>query len=377
VGRAGSDAPVLHQALRHVLECGTETGALDEALDAWWALAAEGWQDEDRGWLGRRLGVAVARSSRAADAAALAGSLPDHERCLRFWSARGERELRRLAEAPVADLYGLWSRRALGLDPPDRVELPAPVPEVDPPRPVQLLITWGALSSAAEEWQRLRRLRGTSAAEVLAAARFESSRGRPDRAIRWLLAAYPDLGGTGIATAPVNVIHAYLPLSWRDDLLAASSESGVPPWLLAALARQESLFVAQARSPAGAVGVLQLIPSTARVHGRALGLGDRPDLTDPAVNLRLGAREIRHLIPRFGALEPALAAYNAGEARARRWWRLWPDAHRFTEAIPIPETYTYVRRVSFLAEAYRLVYHDLWEQHGQVGSGAPPPGSGG
>jgi len=86
--------------------------------------------------------------------------------------------------------------------------------------------------------------------------------------------------------------------------------------------------------------------------------------------------EIRDLIPRFGALEPALAAYNAGEARARRWWRQWPDAHRFTEAIPIPETYTYVRRVSFLAEAYRLVYRDFWGTLAQPGAPGDSTGSG-
>jgi len=86
------------------------------------------------------------------------------------------------------------------------------------------------------------------------------------------------------------------------------------------------------------------------------------DLTDPRVNLGLGAQELAGLLSRFGQLEPALAAYNAGEARARRWWRQWPDKHRFTEEIPIPETYTYVRRVSFLAEAYRLVYRDSWRE---------------
>jgi soluble lytic murein transglycosylase len=92
---------------------------------------------------------------------------------------------------------------------------------------------------------------------------------------------------------------------------------------------------------------------------RALGLGRAPDLTEPTVNLQLGSRELASLIARFGQVEPALAAYNAGETRVRRWWRRWPDRELFVEAIPIPETYTYVRRVVFLAEAYRVTYPEL------------------
>jgi soluble lytic murein transglycosylase len=105
---------------------------------------------------------------------------------------------------------------------------------------------------------------------------------------------------------------------------------------------------------------LQLLPSTARGHAVALGLGSRPPLEQPGLNLRIGARELGRLLARFGAVEPALAAYNAGEGRARRWWREQPDRFRFTEAIPIPETYSYVRRVRYLAEAYRVFYAEQW-----------------
>jgi soluble lytic murein transglycosylase len=83
-------------------------------------------------------------------------------------------------------------------------------------------------------------------------------------------------------------------------------------------------------------------------------------LEDPATNIRIGARELARLVRRFGAVEPALAGYNAGETRARRWWQREPDRYRFVESVPIPETYTYIRRVSYLAEAYRLVYADQW-----------------
>jgi soluble lytic murein transglycosylase-like protein len=107
---------------------------------------------------------------------------------------------------------------------------------------------------------------------------------------------------------------------------------------------------------------MQLLPSTARVHARPLGLPAAPDLHDPEVNIRIGARELARLVRKFGALEPALVAYNAGETRTRRWWRRWPDRRRFSEAVPIPESYNYLRRVVYLAEAYRLAYADVWRR---------------
>jgi soluble lytic murein transglycosylase len=160
--------------------------------------------------------------------------------------------------------------------------------------------------------------------------------------------------------APSNAVLSYLPLRWLDDVIAAARQADVEPWLLAAVGRQETVFTARARSPRGAIGVLQLLPDTAKMHSRALGFGSTPDLYDPQVNLRLGARELARLLERFEAVEPALAAYNGGETRVRRWWRRWSDERQFTEAIPIPETYNYVRRVCYLAEAYRLVYSEEW-----------------
>jgi soluble lytic murein transglycosylase len=145
-------------------------------------------------------------------------------------------------------------------------------------------------------------------------------------------------------------------------LKAAAREFGLDPWLLAGLARQESIFNARARSPAGARGAVQLMPGTARGHAVALGLGRTPDLYDPSVNLRLGALELSRLIKNFGEIEPALAAYNAGESRIRRWWKRWPEVWRFTEEVPISETYTYIRRVRFLSEAYRLVWAEAWDE---------------
>lgn len=356
------------EALELQLECGTESGALQSALTAWEALAEMGWQGSRRSWLGRRLGVALARSGRSqAEAEILASSLKDDARCLQFAVATAPPKTNRqtvtaLAQLAIPDLYALWSLEAIGISGPKVLHLPKDIVVSDPPPTVQWLIDLGEMGFASTEWRRLAAAGGVLPGEALAAADFEQDRGRPDLAIRWLRRGIADLGGPAMHRVSENVVKAYLPLRWIKELKLAADEFGLEPWLLAGLARQESIFNERARSPAGARGIVQLMPGTARSHAVALGLGRSPDLFDPGVNLRLGARELSRLMSNFGEVEPALAAYNAGESRVRAWWRLRPDRYLFTEAVPIPETYTYIRRVRFLSEAYRLVWADEWKE---------------
>jgi soluble lytic murein transglycosylase len=226
---------------------------------------------------------------------------------------------------------------------------------------VAWLLGHGEQDLALREWARLRRVQRPTPAEAITAADLAESLGRRHEAIGWLRAGIRELGGVDTMQAPGNAVRAYLPLPWPDELRSAASEVGLRPWIVAGVARQESTFIPSARSAAGATGLLQLMAGTAAGHARALGLG-RPDLTDPVVNLRLGARELAALIGRLGGLEPALAAYNAGESRVRRWSRTWPDVRVLSESIPIPETYGYVRRVVFLGDAYRLAWADVWKE---------------
>ncbi len=359
------------EALELQLECGTEAARLDPAFAAWQSLAEINWQGPRRSWLGRRLGVAMARSGRLGDALeSVASSLKDHRRCLRFAAATGGPEINREAVADltvvaIPDLYALWSLDTIGEAGPSRLDLAPPLDVGDPPPAVAWLVDLGELGLASEEWRRLVAARGVQPGEALAAAVFEDGRGRPDLAIRGLRRGFTALGGPGMDRIPEDVVKAYLPLRWTQELRTVAREFGLSPWLLAGLARQESIFNDRARSPAGAQGAVQLMSGTARGHAVALGLGRSPDLYDPAINLRLGARELSRLIKIFREIEPALAAYNAGESRIRRWWKKWPEPRQFTEAIPIPETYTYVRRVVFLSEAYRLVWAGEWEGEGE------------
>ncbi len=131
--------------------------------------------------------------------------------------------------------------------------------------------------------------------------------------------------------------------------------------LLLGLIRQESMFNPTITSPANAIGLTQLLPSTARALARELGVGFSVSrLTDPAYNIRLGSRYLADRIEQFdGSLILAIASYNAGPARVRQWLdnigdpRQGRDPVDWIELIPVEETRNYVQRVLEATQIYR------------------------
>ncbi len=152
---------------------------------------------------------------------------------------------------------------------------------------------------------------------------------------------------------------ALYPRAHAGLVTAALAGSGIDPDIVYSLIRQESFFDPDVVSGAGAVGLMQLMPDTARAMGAKLGLKvDRQALFDPAVNIKLGVAFFRERVASAGSLSAALAGYNAGQNRAAVWTRGFGGLGEelFTELIPYTETRDYVRRIDANAMMYARLY---------------------
>ena len=197
--------------------------------------------------------------------------------------------------------------------------------------------------------------------------------GRPPQDVETLLAWSEGLGLRGFGSAAVRlgwqafvkapgeprVLRAIYPWPARAAVEAEAKEFAVDPLLLVAIIRQESVFDVEALSPAGARGLAQLTQGTAALTARGLDVTFYPEwITVPDLNLHLGAAHLAELLRRFGRLETAIAAYNAGGSPVRRWLERdgADDPDQFIELIPYPETRGYVRSVIRNRELYRILY---------------------
>jgi soluble lytic murein transglycosylase len=175
------------------------------------------------------------------------------------------------------------------------------------------------------------------------------------------LAARWEIHDVSVATATshgrFNDYTLLYPRPYAAEVAAAAQLTAVDAHLLYGVLRQESLFRVDAASSAGALGIAQLTPATARETARrwSLPAPQRGDLLDPAVSITLGAARVAELLEQFDAELPvALGAYNAGHAAAARW--LPPravDTDVWIENIPYNETRAYVRRVLWHGLVYR------------------------
>jgi len=151
--------------------------------------------------------------------------------------------------------------------------------------------------------------------------------------------------------------------------------------LVHALIRQESVFDFNARSPAGALGLMQLMPGTAKETANKLGIShSRVWLTSrPAHNIKLGTAYLKQMLNRFdGAYPLAIAAYNAGPGRVDKWLEIYGDPRKgeidiidWIELIPIYETRNYVQRVVEGTYVYRLRLQNIQKPHQNIGLATP------
>jgi soluble lytic murein transglycosylase len=181
-----------------------------------------------------------------------------------------------------------------------------------------------------------------------------------------VLAAVLVAAGLVIHSAkPAWYAKLWYPMDYAGAINREAGATGLDPALLAALVWRESDFEPASRSHRGAVGLTQVLPSTAREIAAADNppVGRPADLADPEVNLAYGAWYLRSLIDRNnGSVEDGLAAYNAGAGNLAKWKQRALDAghtFRVPEDIPFPETKAYVTDILDAWGLYRRTYGDV------------------
>ena len=281
-----------------------------------------------------------------------------------YWRAVAEQRLGR--DAPARALYaqiaspwsffGQLATEALG----QRISLPPPIappsaqavaaqrarPEI---RRALALYALQIYAPAAQQWSYA--LRGLDDSALHAAAQLACARQA------WMLC----IDASERMQGGVDWGQRYV-MPYRDAIAAAARSTGVSEALVFGLIRQESRFADDISSWAGAHGLMQLMPQTARWVARKIGMSDYApeDIGRARTNVALGAAYLGMLLQRFdGSQAMAAAGYNAGPGRPARWRAQDPDdfpqslgGALFTESIPIQETRDYVERVLANATVY-------------------------
>jgi soluble lytic murein transglycosylase len=178
-------------------------------------------------------------------------------------------------------------------------------------------------------------------------------------AITLMKRAYPQFLAAGGDQLPREILTTIFPLEYWDLIQKNAAQNKLDPYLVAALMAQESTFVPDIKSHAGAYGLMQMMPPTGRQYARKLKLRySLKLLTTPETAIRMGTMYLADKIREFGSVHLALASYNAGETPVRRWMRENPGLPQdeFIDSITYPETQQYVKRLLGTAEDYRRLY---------------------
>jgi tetratricopeptide (TPR) repeat protein len=273
-------------------------------------------------------------------------------------TAAAMEQWRALAQDDPLGYYGILARKAARMEP---LSFHDPGPPASTPGIERAVATVGLLDAIAFDDE--------------ADALVEYLTNRPDFTAVQLLELADGMLGRGRMTVASSlgwraartlslvdprVLRVVFPWPWRRVIEAEARQFDIDPYLLAAVIRQESGFRRAIVSHAGAWGLMQIMPGTARMTASRLGLPWHERLlTAPDANVRVGAAHLAMLLRRFrGTLAPALAAYNAGARPVERWAHRpgAKDAFWFIEEIPYPETKGYVRSVMRNLAVYQALY---------------------
>ncbi len=262
-------------------------------------------------------------------------------------SPRGEALLNEVAKH--RSYYGFLAAQKLGVQPSLNARADPRSSRPDHPAVERMLELYavGDLVHARREWNWM--FERFSAPDQSALIELAADIGWINQAIYG--ANRPELLDLVTLRFPTPYLHLYRRLAFQTDL---------PPPLLLAVTRKESAFNPSAVSPSGAVGLMQLMPPTARYTASKARLEQpsRRDLFDPVANIELGAHHLADLMDRYDGHRALVAgAYNAGPSRVAAWRKERRDMPTdcWIEAIPVSETRDYVQAVL----AFDLVYAHL------------------
>lgn len=233
-------------------------------------------------------------------------------------------------------------------------------------RAAMALARAGLMDDAAWYLRRLLdRSRGDRGLALLA-ARASSEAGDHAAAARVLFNHFTDFFNQPARGLPNDFLELAYPRPFWDTVVESARAHDADPVLLVSLMRRESRFDPTARSAVGAVGLLQIMPYTARALADRAGVGDilaggvdDAELAEPRVNIAIAARLNADLLALFdGARLPVIASYNAGEDRAGDWWAAARGLRDdfFVDSIPYTETRNFAREVVANYAAYERIY---------------------
>lgn len=157
-----------------------------------------------------------------------------------------------------------------------------------------------------------------------------------------------------VCVAVLLGIRTYYPLDHISLISRSADEFGLEPALVSSVIRSESSFRPHVVSSAGAIGLMQILPTTGAWIATHLGLEPFDDelLFEPEINIRVGCWYLRYLMDRFGDQTVALMAYNAGPSRVEAWdQRL---------ELAFPETQAYVARIERTRPIYSIYFEVPW-----------------
>lgn len=338
----------VRQALRH------EPAALERLA----AIPAEHRTEDGNLWLARM-------AARYSDWPRVLDATPqlrfEHERdaaAWKYWEARALEATGKTQQAntlyadiaPISNFHGFLAADRLGqsyqsldLPPVDRSQRIAGLQKV---AAIQRAFEWFALgerNQGRREWFRI--LKEMDTAGMLATAELATRSGDPNLAI-WTVSRAKEW----------DEVNLRFPLAHTDTVMEQARDQGIHPAWIFGVMRRESAFDTSAESGAKALGLMQIIPPTARDVARKLGLPvrGRDDILHPDTNIRLGSAYLNEMLNRFkGNYAQATAAYNAGPGRPPQWAppRTIP-ADQWVESIPFTETRDYVQAVM----AYTTIY---------------------